>query len=138
VTTINMSRANLSIPLTIMHILANHHPPPTPSIPADLPMGSRSKTNHELNRNKKRKRKIEHKLVHFKILWTQKFNISWARNWYYVSVSGPRNWLARETISYFRLYWVFLCLPLSELPYYSSVTSNSSWGWSLVEAKADQ
>jgi hypothetical protein len=38
VTTINiMSRANLSNPLTIMHILANHHPPPTPSILADLP-----------------------------------------------------------------------------------------------------
>ena len=32
-----MSRANLSNPLTIMHILANHHPPPTPSILADLP-----------------------------------------------------------------------------------------------------
>ena len=32
-----MSRANLSNPLTIMHILANHHPPPTPCILADLP-----------------------------------------------------------------------------------------------------
>jgi hypothetical protein len=38
VTTINtMSHANLSNPLTIMHILANHHPPPTPIILADLP-----------------------------------------------------------------------------------------------------
>ena len=32
-----MSRAALDNPITIMHILANNHPPPTQSILADLP-----------------------------------------------------------------------------------------------------
>ena len=32
-----MSRAALANPITIMHILANNHPPPTQSILADLP-----------------------------------------------------------------------------------------------------